>query len=78
LERHRECQQWQDYRTGLICAVLANINRDPKKSKPFTPQDFMPGQAQRKQEKQTPEQMIEVVKIYQKYFEAKEKKDARR
>jgi len=49
-----------DYRTGLICAVLANINRDSKKQhKAFKPQDFMPIKAQKVQ---TPEQMLEVVK----------------
>jgi hypothetical protein len=31
-----------DYRTGQICAMLANIYRDSEKSKVFSPSDFMP------------------------------------
>ena len=40
--RHNTHIERQDYHAGLICAVLANINRDPKKTKPFQPADFMP------------------------------------
>jgi len=36
-------QEMEDYRVGLICAVMAEPYRDAKKHKqPFTPQDFMP------------------------------------
>ncbi|MGE5390908.1 MAG: hypothetical protein ACM3PE_07575 [Deltaproteobacteria bacterium] len=36
-------QEMEDYRIGLICAVMAEPHRDAKKHKhPFTPQDFMP------------------------------------
>lgn len=32
-----------DLRAGIIAAVIANANRDPKKRRePFTPRDFMP------------------------------------
>lgn len=31
----------EDYRTGLICATIANVNR-PKGKTPYKPQDFMP------------------------------------
>jgi hypothetical protein len=37
----------------------------------------MPGDKIAKQ-KQTPEQMLAIIKIYQRYFELKEKKDGRR
>jgi len=60
----------QDYHAGLICAVLANINRDPKRSKVFTPQDFMPGKTEKKQ--QTAEEMMQIIQLYQKYFEVKD------
>jgi hypothetical protein len=30
------------WRTGTIAALLSNIHRDPKKSDPFTPLDFVP------------------------------------
>ena len=48
-----------DFRTGEICAVLANINRSKKRRKPFTPQDFMPAYEKKKQ---TSEDMLETVK----------------
>ena len=32
-----------DLRMGILAALIANVNRDPKKTpQPFTPQDFMP------------------------------------
>lgn len=31
-----------DLRNGIACALLANVNRDPKKGKPYAPVDFMP------------------------------------
>lgn len=30
------------WRHGVACALLANLHRDPKKSRPFKPADFMP------------------------------------
>ncbi len=43
LEAWDKRQEIEDYRTGLICAVIAEPNRDAKRRKqPFTPQDFMP------------------------------------
>jgi len=32
-----------DYRNGLVCSLLANKDRNPKKTpKPYQPKDFMP------------------------------------
>jgi hypothetical protein len=31
-----------DWRAGMVASVIANVNRDPKKGKPFGPRDFMP------------------------------------
>jgi len=28
--------------TSLVCALIANANRDPKRSRPFKPSDFDP------------------------------------
>ena len=43
IEAWNQRQQIEDYRAGLLCAVIAEPNRDSKKHKqPFTPQDFMP------------------------------------
>jgi hypothetical protein len=58
LKRRAFVIERQDFHTGLICAVLANIHRDPK-TKAFTPQDFMPG---KETKKQTPEDMLAVFK----------------
>src|SRR5262245_1750029 len=51
----RELQQWlileaiepfgeraAYWRSGLICATIANVNRDPKKTLAFKAKDFMP------------------------------------
>lgn len=27
---------------GMLCSLIANINRDPKKTKPYSALDFMP------------------------------------
>lgn len=40
-DRYEVEQEKEYWRTGLICSVLANINRG-KDTKAFTPQDFMP------------------------------------
>ena len=70
LERYELSRERQDYRAALICAVLANIHRDPKRSQPFTPDCFMPGY--HKKETQTPGQMLKVIQMYQHYFEVKD------
>ena len=60
-ERQKDAQEWLDYRTGLLCSVIANVNRDrKKKSQPFTPSDFMPRKASGGQ---TPEQILATVKM---------------
>lgn len=42
VERYNTDMERQDYHAALVCAVLANINRDPKKkAEPFTVSDFM-------------------------------------
>ena len=43
IEAWDQRQEMEDYHVGLICAVIAEPNRDAKKRKqPFTPRDFMP------------------------------------
>jgi hypothetical protein len=42
MRRRNLDREWQDFHAGLICSVLANVNRNPQtKPEPFTPQDFM-------------------------------------
>ena len=54
-ERFKENQKWLNYRSALICSIIANVNRNPKKkSKAWTPDDFMPA---REQKMMTDEQM---------------------
>jgi len=53
-----------DYRTGLICAVIANVNRNPKKRHtPFKPSDFMPKREFEESKVQNPEQMMQKIKL---------------
>lgn len=56
-------QETLDYRGALICSIIAEVNRDKKKrSRPFTPKDFM----LKKKVKLTVEQMknqIEAINI---------------
>ena len=57
----RDNEQRVNYRYALVCAVIANTVRDPKrKSAPFRPEDFMPKSDVRIQ---TPKQMLEAVKL---------------
>jgi hypothetical protein len=54
-----------EYSVGLICSTYANCHRDPKSSKVFTPQDFMPKKEEMpKRKKQTPEEMLAVVRLW--------------
>jgi len=56
----------------LICAVLANINRNPKKkSKAFTVEDFMPKYA-KERKVQSAEEMLEIVKLWNKVLKGDE------
>jgi len=55
-------EELADWRMGMICAIIANANRNPKKkSTPFQPTDFMPKKPQPKKE-MTAQEMLEVLK----------------
>ena len=46
--RFKENQKWLNYRAAMICAVVANTVRNPKKkSRAWTPDDFMPTKERR-------------------------------
>lgn len=60
-ERHEEAMEWEDYRAGVVAATIVNMLK-AKSSKTYKPQDFMP--TRRRKEKQTPEEMLAVVKNY--------------
>lgn len=55
----------QDFHAAQICCTLANIFRD-KKSKAYQPADFMPNP--KRKTKQTPDQMLEIVKGWQAFY----------
>jgi len=57
-KRYADREEMLDYRTGLVCAVLANLYRK-KGKRPFKPQDFMP-KGRKPKRKQTPEEMLAV------------------
>ena len=58
MERYIAEQEMLSYRAAMICSVIAEVNRDPKKRKrAFTPDDFMP----KKRGKLTGEQMASQV-----------------
>lgn len=78
MERYSASIEHEDFHAGLICSVLANINRDPKSGKAYSPSDFMPGHQETKTQKQTPTDMLKVVKMWQSALEAKEKKNGGR
>ena len=60
-ERQQNNHDWQNYRTALICSIVANTARDPKRRrKPFTPDDFMP---HKQHPGQTPEQIFAQVQL---------------
>jgi len=64
IKRYNDAQEWLNFRAGLICAVIANAHRDPKKGKAFTPKDFMPKkEVKQKPTKLTGEQMLERAKM---------------
>ena len=57
IEAWDQREQLTDYRVGLLCAVIAEPNRDVKKrSQPFTPQDFMPVKNNDRAPRQLPKQ----------------------
>ena len=57
--RYKDTHDWLNYRTALICSVLANIWRG-RKGRVFSPEDFMPGAERRAQ---TPKQMWNTVQM---------------
>ena len=59
-----------DRRTALICAILANSFRDSKR-RPFKVEDFMPRKGKEVKAKQTPEQMMQMVKLWNATYKGK-------
>lgn len=56
-----------DLNMGVLASLYANVKRDPKRSKAFQPQDFMPvyGGEERRQ---TVEEQVQLVHMLQEAF----------
>lgn len=64
----------EDWRAGMIASTIANANRDTKKrSKPFTPEDFMPQRIEPQKEEQSWEDQAQ---IFEMWFRLAGKKDS--
>jgi len=64
IERDNIHNDWENYRSALIASILAEIYRDRKKrTRAYTPADFMPKSTKRKQTKTvSPDEAIEYIK----------------
>lgn len=59
--------EWRaDFRTASLMALIANVNRDPNKSKEFSPQDFMPDFDKALDERQAQEAIPEHERVWNK------------
>jgi len=67
VQRHIIAERRQDSRAALICAVLANIHRDPKRQ-PFTISDFMPGNKPSSE----PQELLEHIRTWNRMMGGKE------
>lgn len=56
----------EDFRFASLQALIANVNRDPKKSKPITSEPFMPDFEKALDEQEEQEQMPEHERVWQK------------
>jgi hypothetical protein len=70
IKRHTASYEREASHAALICAVLANINRDPKtKRDPWSPADFMPTQkAAKPKQVQTWQDQQMIVKLLNQAF----------
>jgi hypothetical protein len=67
VDRREASLRFENLRSAVICCVVANLFRG-KNSRPYKPGDFLPcPEVENRQ--QTPEEMLEVVKQWQTYFE---------
>jgi hypothetical protein len=61
----------EDWRTGMVASVIANVNRDPKKRKePYNPDDFIPKRVQ-EIEPQTPDEQSRIMGMWGRVWDQK-------
>lgn len=64
IERHRIRERNALVGSALICATLANINRDAaKKPEPFTVEDFLPGDRPQTSEEELAQRRLDEFRI---------------
>ena len=59
IKRDKNNHEWLNYRSALICSVMANAWLKPKNT-PYTPQDFMPVQESKTQ---NPDQIFNTISL---------------
>lgn len=65
--RQRDRDAWR--RSAMVCAVIANANRDPKKrKKPYTEADFIGRDRGGKPKKQSPDDMLKMAQMANQAF----------
>lgn len=62
-ERFTEQQKREDYRAGMICAVLGNIHRNKRSRKTFEPGNFFPSVAKVQKDMTWQEQLAYIKKL---------------
>lgn len=66
-------QERGDLQAAIVASTVANVNRDPKKSKPFKPADFLPNFEKQHKEKPTWQALLEKVRMLNAAFGGREK-----
>lgn len=61
----------EDWRCGMLASVIANASRDPKRKKPYEPQDFMPRRDRPVKGEQSWEDQVRILEMWARAFEAK-------
>src|SRR5690606_3853501 len=61
----------EDWRAAMVASVIANVNRDPKKRKPYEPKDFMPRYEAPQVQEQSWEERARIMEMWARAFEAK-------
>ena len=56
--------QTMNERAGLICATIANVNRDPKKHAPYQPSDFVNCGEKAQPKKFTPQAIYDKMRMW--------------
>lgn len=66
--RERDRDAWR--RSAMVCAVIANANRDPKKRKrPYTEADFIgPDRSGKQKKRQSPDDMLKMAQMANQAF----------